>query len=703
MITREEREELWERFQLSRDRIREIKNEDALSTAIPAEIREPLKNYVNETADYLDFCFFVIDKLGDGTFLNEKTNIADWDDISLNEWKEINSGLYRPLAGDEYEKSFLDPEKAQELGTFGPVLSFIYAEIMSMPGYIFDGKLFNIVTLLELYLEVYGSLCMDEAPLIGELESIVRYFVRDYADILVREHIEESFVLSDNTALQILENEDFQNEDYLYKYGEYISETEIKLAGFMKGLGAEELSSMAAIFTKGFRRGFETMRVPFEGKNAVEIRYHIGQEPMVREVIGQFREMGLEPIVSRCAGSRVNRRGIIKRGYETTPPSRQFEYDHRMDEALFLDNGFIERKLAALRAALEAVSEALPGYAGPAVIETFGEQTFLPKAKDAALHLDEEQRELSTRLASRAGQQQEEYLPGENYSFSIIAWPLPDIGEDFEAIFRDTISINTLSNEEYLPLQQKLIDAMDPADHILVEGKDGNRTRMKVKMRKLEHPEKETQFENCVADVNIPLGEVFTSPVLEGTEGTLHVSRVYLKGCLFLDLEIHFRDGVVIDYSCANYEDKEEGRRYIEENILYHHPTLPIGEFAIGTNVPAYRMARKYDILGRLPILIVEKTGPHFAVGDTCYSHAEDTAVYNPDGKEIISRENSFSLLRDTDPGKAYFNCHTDITIPYEEIGRIAAVYPDGSETDLLRDGRFVLAGTDELNKGEEI
>ena len=32
----------------------------------------------------------------------------------------------------------------------------------------------------------------------------------------------------------------------------------------------------------------------------------------------------------------------------------------------------------------------------------------------------------------------------------------------------------------------------------------------------LNNPEKETNFENCLADVNIPLGEVFTSPKLTG-------------------------------------------------------------------------------------------------------------------------------------------------------------------------------------------
>ena len=297
------------------------------------------------------------------------------------------------------------------------------------------------------------------------------------------------------------------------------------------------------------------------------------------------------------------------------------------------------------------------------------------------------------------GQLQEEYLPGSSYSFAIISYPIPEIGDRFEEIFRDTVRINTLENEVYLPLQQALIDAMDPADHILVEGCGANRTRMKVKMRTLEKPDQETQFENCVADVNIPLGEVFTSPVLEGTEGVLHVTGVYLNGYFFQDLEIHFRDGVVTDYSCGNYEDPEAGRRYIRENILFHHDTLPMGEFAIGTNTTAYAAARKYGIASRLPILIAEKTGPHFAMGDTCYSFEEDNRVYNPDGKEIIARDNEHTLVRKTDPSKAYYGCHTDITIPYDELGSITVLRRDGGETVLIRDGRFVLPGTEPLNE----
>ena len=199
--------------------------------------------------------------------------------------------------------------------------------------------------------------------------------------------------------------------------------------------------------------------------------------------------------------------------------------------------------------------------------------------------------------------------------------------------------------------------------------------------------------------MNIPVGEVFTSPQLAGTCGTLHVTGVFLEGLHYRDLWMNFEEGKITGYGCGNFEDPRDGRAYILENILAHHPTLPLGEFAIGTNTTAYRMAKTYGIGDRLPILIAEKMGPHFAVGDTCYSWAEDTAVFNPDGKEIIARDNEISLNRKEDPAKAYFGCHTDITIPYEELAYIRAVRKDGSEISIIENGRFVLPGTEELNR----
>lgn len=274
---------------------------------------------------------------------------------------------------------------------------------------------------------------------------------------------------------------------------------------------------------------------------------------------------------------------------------------------------------------------------------------------------------------------------------------------------------------------------------------------MKVMLHTLNDAGRETNFENCVSDVNIPLGEVFTSPVLTGTEGLLHVRNVYVEDYQFKNLRMRFKDGRVTEFSCGNFEtdgavlggdaqngaagngaidngaaensaagngvadndaagndvaDNDaaengaaQGRALVKQVIMRNHEWLPLGEFAIGTNTAAYAMARKFGIGDKLPILIAEKMGPHFAVGDTCYSFAEDSPMYNPDGKEIIARDNEISLLRKEDMSKAYFSCHTDITIPYSELGDIKAVGKDGQEVYIIRQGRFVLPGTEELNE----
>lgn len=291
------------------------------------------------------------------------------------------------------------------------------------------------------------------------------------------------------------------------------------------------------------------------------------------------------------------------------------------------------------------------------------------------------------------------YIHGEERSFTIIAWPVPEIGEKYEEIFQEVIRINTLDAKVYEKVQQTIIDALDKGDYVHILGTNGNKTDLKVKLWELKNPEKETIFENCVADVNIPVGEVFTSPVLEGTDGVLFVSKVYLKELQYQNLEIHFKDGKTTEYTCTNFEKEEDNKRFVKENLLHNHAFLPMGEFAIGTNTTAYVATAKYKIADKMPILIAEKMGPHFAVGDTCYSWEEDVTAYNPDGKQIVARENSISACRKESPEKAYFQCHTDITIPYEELGCICVHTKDGEEIKIIENGRFVLPGTEILNE----
>ena len=52
--------------------------------------------------------------------------------------------------------------------------------------------------------------------------------------------------------------------------------------------------------------------------------------------------------------------------------------------------------------------------------------------------------------------------------------------------------------------------------------------------------------------------------------------------------------------------------------------------------------------------------------------------------------------------GEEYTYCHTDITIPYDELGLLEAVMKDGERVPILKDGRFVLEGCDLLNDALE-
>ena len=456
---------------------------------------------------------------------------------------------------------------------------------------------------------------------------------------------------------------------------------------------------MADVYTEGYRIGFINTGKDLSKKAVVDLRYCLGFERVVKIAIENFRKMGLEPAIYRAASSVITRKEQFKIGYYGAIANPQYDYDHRSDQALFMDKRYVERKLDILKNTYEKNKDQAALMGGPAVMEIFGEKPFSPNSKQENLTYDEAQRELTLLYTSKSGQLTNQYIKGEERSFTIVAYPIPEIGEQYKEIFDEVIKINTLDANLYEKVQQTMVDALDQGESVRIVGKGENKTDLTVQLYKLNNPEKETIFENCVADVNIPVGEVFTSPVLEGTNGTLHVSKVFLEGLQYCNLEIQFKDGMIESYTCSNFENEEENKKYIYDNILHNHPTLPIGEFAIGTNTTAYVAGKKYNIEDKMPILIAEKTGPHFAVGDTCYSWSEDIKVYNPNGKEIVARDNSVSILRKEDIEKAYYQCHTDITIPYEELEEISVLTKDGKNIILLKDGRFVLPGTEVLNK----
>ncbi len=683
VLLKEENEAVKERAQLAAERIREIasgKNE---------KVEGELGKYFKTVAAFLEKCDAIYAAVSDGIL----------DRCTLEDLQRENRKFYEEIFPENYEASYANPAYAvKTLGEeYGRILSFLYTELRSERVFCFEQNLEKITILNELFIEIY---CMFERGDVSyhQVKDVIYWFLYDYADAWMGWRVREMLDPSLSFASDIVMGADLSDIRYLYSYGEYISENEIRMAQYLSSLPQKEIDEIAFTFTDGYREGFALKNVDLSRKKTVNIRYNIGFERIIRAAVYQFRELGLEPVIYRAAVNTLNKRQNLKVGYVSSNPNEQYDYDHRFDDAIYFDKRMLDRKLTCMRKAYEEFADEAEGFAGPACFEVFGEIPFEPESKPEAYRLSERQQNLKAEYAAESNALINEFINQDERSFTIIAYPLPSIGEKFEEIFEEVRKVNNLDKEKYKEIQQNMIQVLDRSAFVKIMGRGSNMTNLTIALTDLEDPETQTKFENCLADVNIPVGEVFTSPRLKGTSGLLHVNNVYLNGLCYKNLRLQFEDGMVTEYSCDNFPDEEEGKKFIKENLLFNRETLPMGEFAIGTNTTAYVMAAKYDIMSKLPILIAEKMGPHVALGDTCYSYSEEVRVFNPDGKEIISKDNECSILRKENPKKAYFNCHTDITIPYEALGRIVAVNKERVEVPIILDGRFVLDGTLRLN-----
>lgn len=666
-----------ERYELARARIKEIiKESEGLGVYGPF-FRKQAELITGILDIYEDIC--------------EKGPIEG---KSLEELKERNDFLYEDLYSKNYPTSYVNPEYCfEKFGNLGKYFCVLAAEMRSLIQFVFENLPEDIVIRLELFLEIYGLVSgyINDGNEIAEdeIRDIFYYYVFDYSEDESVRRIAEQLVYTEDYATRVIEEYDWNDTCSLYAFGEYVGTNEIKTLQSVSALDEDTIDLMARTYVDGFVRGFTVSRKDMTKKKTVNIRFRLGFEKVVKRAIELFDEAGLKPVIYRAGNDLFGRYGIYKPGYYGGLANPQFDEDHKEDLALVLDGHLVTRRIEGMISAYEKVVREAGEWAGPACMEIFGEESFLPADSEHAVKYGKLKQSLYNDYRIKASKVQNDYIKREERSFTIIAWPTPSIGARYDEILEGIVKVNTLDVELYKDIQQTITDTLDKSEYVLVKGMNGNRTNLRISLYKLKDPSKETKFENCLADVNIPLGEVFTSPVLKGTEGTLHVKEVFLNDLKFTDIELGIKDGKIVSYTCGNYEDEEKNRKFIETNLLFHHETLPMGEFAVGTNTFAYSLATEYNILDKMPILIAEKMGPHFAFGDTCYSNEESVRVFNPDGKEMMAKEN----------GEEYSYCHTDITIPYNELGSLSGVFANGDEVEIIHNGRFVLEGTEKLNE----
>ena len=434
-----------ERYELAKERIAQIPQETI--------VEEPYRDFFVKEAAFLQQIITVMDNGTQGK--------------NFVELKVQNHELYQDILPQNYENSYGNPAYAQKmLGEYGKVFTFLYTELHGGIAYAFEKKAWDLTVILELFLEIYSAFAQEEIPTEKQVKEILVSYVNDYCQDMVEERIREAIDPENNFIVKLIMESDLNDLSYLYQSGEYVSENELKTAEFMNSLSQKEIDDMARTYTEGYRIGFITGRKDITRKKTVNIRYHLGFERMVKAAICQFEEMGLKTVIYRHALHAVNRRNQFRSGFTGGIANPQFDYDHRQDCALFMDSDFVKRKLRAMQTSYDEYAELAAVHGGPAVIETFGEIPFSPVSKPESWTFTEAQQKQQLELDNESSQITNRYIKGDERSFTIIAYPVPEIGENFPEIFREIVKINTLDYKKYQKIQQTIIDTLDTCEWI---------------------------------------------------------------------------------------------------------------------------------------------------------------------------------------------------------------------------------------------
>lgn len=579
-------------------------------------------------------------------------------------YKEINNNYDQSYANPRYTRQFLD-------GKYADIASSLYYELITSVQLIFQGKhkLFNLLKYKFLILAEAMENNQDAYLKLEELYET--YQIEIELDALNENYNPENY------CTKIVEESDLSDLRYLFKYGIYISEIEISFAQLMNNCDASFIEKLANQMVTCYLKGFGRHNKNMGSRTNARIVMIVGLEKLARKMqllLSTKKYIGF-------VGALV---------YKNIP--QQVSNDYAVSSKIDYSKHHYKMTVDHYAHALKAMSEELSLYQGNLIMVCFGQvrteckplESYLKNRSDEFKKAEIEKRMLF-----------EQYVPKSEVSYTGMAFPVSEISDtNYKEIFDAIMSINMMESSKHEQMQEHLITILDNGEYVTVEGFKGNTTKLKITLPKLKNPEIETNFVNCGADVNIPAGEVYTSPSLGGSEGLIHLQQIRLAKIQFKNVKIKIKDGFAYDYKY----DGQGTVNVLKEQIFRNHDQLPIGEFALGTNTYAYALSKEYGVLHALHTLIYEKLGLHIALGDTCFAWAEDAPLFALNGKKVMAKDNEFSIKRKKDTSAAYVNLHYDLTIPYDEIVSITVHTRNGEQIDVVRNGKFVIDELSPLN-----
>ncbi len=131
------------------------------------------------------------------------------------------------------------------------------------------------------------------------------------------------------------------------------------------------------------------------------------------------------------------------------------------------------------------------------------------------------------------------------------------------------LNVSTVDYKKMDDAMTPLIDLMNKTDKVRIVAPDTD----------LTFSIKDIPAVKCAGEYNIPDGEVFTAPVKDSVNGTIHYNTPSpYRGVVYNNVKLTFKDGKIVEATADNDVDKlneifdtDEGARFV-------------GEFAIGVN-----------------------------------------------------------------------------------------------------------------------
>ncbi len=333
-----------ERYELAVERINEIEKECGVTDGLPEKEAWAFRS----TAAVWKRVFALNKLVNEGKGVYGKTP---------EELKKFYDELYANVFPGAYEKSIENPAYAVKKlkRKTGRLLSVVASEPYGSMNDAANNNLEAVTIKLELFIEVYCIFkdayeefdSAAEASKNATMRARKAYysFKTDYLDFYTDAYIDGRYSDTVNRPRAIIDA-DLTDLRYLYMYGDYVNESELKIAAHLNTFSDEEMDRMAETLVEGFMRGFRALNGKFKENGLADLTFPTGFERMAKHIF-----KSLEKRKCRCS---VKNSFVFDRygdcyGIYPENLNSQFYFDHLNDRALWYDRKFVSNSAESLK------------------------------------------------------------------------------------------------------------------------------------------------------------------------------------------------------------------------------------------------------------------------------------------------------------------------------------------------------------------